>query len=88
MAHSLERISEQKGRKMTIQAQIRFLVAMRAKVQITKKRRCQRGFIVEHPRDHRGAVQTAVRTRREALAVLLAKVKTTEPLRFAIREAQ
>jgi len=72
---------------MTITTKIRFLAAMRTKVQITRARRSRAGFIVEHPKDGRGCVQTPARTRREALSILLAKVRTTEPLRFAVKEA-
>jgi len=71
--------------KPSIEARVRFLAAMRVKVHITNRRRSQTGFIVEHPKDQRGAVQTPARSKREALAILLAKVRTTETLKFSVR---
>ncbi len=72
----------------SLEQRIRFQAAMRSQVKITRAVRSRRGFFVDVRTPDGFVSGSFAKTKREALQCLLAKVRTTEPLRFIIREAK
>jgi hypothetical protein len=68
----------------SIEARIRFTLAMKVKVKITKRRRSKGGFYVWFQTKDGKQGNATARTRKEALAILLANVRCWEPPWFEI----
>ena len=73
---------------MTLTTKIRFNAAMRVRVKITKKRRSKTGFRIWFPDGKGDYAKAWAPTKRQAEQMLLAKVRTTTNLFFAIEPAK
>lgn len=69
---------------MNIETRIRKLAAKKVRVSITSKKRSRGGFYVWDPMALYGTSCTTVKTKREAIQLLLAKLRCYEEVEFSI----